>query len=485
MRTILHKIADDRRRRIDNLGFSEGVTVPAQRQFPLVPFGRDPFIICEVKRRSPSRGVFIENPDPDLPVRKAKEYRDAGIKTISVLTERDYFGGTLDDLIAVKSTYPDLSILRKDFILCDEDIDISYRAGADAILLIAALLSDDEIRKFYRMAQERGLSALVEVHTEEEVDRVRPFAPHFTGINCRDLKSFQVDRLLPLSLGFHIDWKTSKIYESGILSREEAEVAFGGGFNGVLIGEAAMKKPELIPNVTSVANGVDTRQRLRGSFWRKIAEIKATRKQHTPLVKICGITNRKDAEVAVEAGADILGVVLAPSPRQVLKSFAAEIANIPALKVAVVVTGKNSIDISALEELINTGMIDAIQFHGEESPEFCSSLLIPYYRALSPVTPSDVQHFEDYHCPRILVDASTSTQRGGTGKRVLADVIMSASKVAPLWLAGGITPANIQEIIEMWHPELVDLSSGVESSPGVKDHRLIKTFFEKIAPFNS
>src|SRR4030042_575581 len=128
---IRDRIAARRAERIAAEGHALGQAVPAARSALLIPFGQSPFLIAEIKRRSPSRGDIAAQADP---VRQAGVYREQGVRSVSVLTEEDHFSGSLANLMAVKRAFPDLAVLRKDFLLDEEDIEVSFRAGADAVL---------------------------------------------------------------------------------------------------------------------------------------------------------------------------------------------------------------------------------------------------------------------------------------------------------------------------------------------------------------
>ena len=192
---IRREIADKRAARVVRLGAEEGFSVPAERTVPLVPFNRESMLICEVKRSSPSRGSIAELPQAE---EQARMYQSRGAGHVSVLTEPDYFSGSLQDLMDVKTACPDLAVLRKDFLLTVEDIDVSYRAGADACLLIASLLESDRLQAMYKRCRELGMDALVELHSAEDIAKARAFRPELTGINCRNLKDFKIYPLLCL-----------------------------------------------------------------------------------------------------------------------------------------------------------------------------------------------------------------------------------------------------------------------------------------------
>jgi len=187
---ILEKIVRSRRERLGQFGYSQGLQLPPERQVPLVPFPESPFLICEVKRSSPSAGTIAKMPDPTTQV---DLYTSAGVKAVSVLTEEEFFGGSLRDLEKLKSRNPETFFLRKDFLLEPEDIDISWRIGADAVLLIAALLEPRRMEELYRRAVSLGLEVLVEVHNSEEIEKIRSLRPATVGINARDLRDFSID----------------------------------------------------------------------------------------------------------------------------------------------------------------------------------------------------------------------------------------------------------------------------------------------------
>ncbi|MCF7949671.1 MAG: indole-3-glycerol-phosphate synthase, partial [Spirochaetia bacterium] len=258
MNNILATIVTQRRRRLDELGPELGHPVPTSRRAPVVPFGRAPFVIAEIKRRSPSRGSIDSIYDPAA---QARLYRSKGIKTVSILTEEDFFEGSLKDLMEVKEALPSLGVLRKDFLLTVEDVEVSYRAGADAVLLIASILSRAELEKLYRRAVELGMAPLVELHSPEDLRKAEPLQPEFTGINSRDLTSFRIDPAHPIKMKSLITWPTAVVYESGIRSRETAMLPGRSGFAGILVGEAAVRDPQLIPDLI---RGFETGRAARG-----------------------------------------------------------------------------------------------------------------------------------------------------------------------------------------------------------------------------
>ena len=476
----LKEIVAGRRRRVRAEGPALGETVPAQREQPLVPLlaprtPATPLLVCEIKRRSPSRGALSPGLDA---VQQARRYADAGVRAVSVLTEPDHFGGALADLTAVKAACPRLSVLRKDFLLDERDLEVSYRAGADAVLLLAACLSARELDTLYRRAVALGMTPLVELHDAADLAKARAAQPLLTGINSRDLTTFEVDTTLPAKLRPAVDWPTTLLFESGIHCAEDAAFARNAGFDGVLVGEAVVRRPQLVAELYQVLSAAGAASRRR-PFWERVfAARHARRGGGGPLVKVCGITNRQDAELAMELGADLLGFILAPSPRRAQPEMIAQLADLPVTKVGVVVN-----DTSAAVPLLRAGLLDAVQLHGDEQPEECYELAFPYYKALRLGSPADLAQERGYRCPRVLLDAFSPAVRGGSGRRVDAALLArrAAARPAPLWLAGGITPDNVAAIAGAHRPELIDASSGLEAAPGRKDPDKLRAFFRHLA----
>jgi indole-3-glycerol phosphate synthase/phosphoribosylanthranilate isomerase len=526
---ILLEIAEERIARIERSGAAQGCSLPENREAPVVPFLREPRIICEVKRSSPSAGEIARGLDP---VAQALRYADAGVPSVSILTEEGRFSGSLEDLMRVKAARRDLALLRKDFLLTEEDIDVSFRAGADAVLLIAALLTPEALRRLYRHAGRLGLAALVEVHDEEDLNKVQPFAPPLLGMNSRNLKTFAVDPFGPLALISGVDWPAQVVFESGISHPEHIRLAGEAGFSGALVGEAVVRRPELLPQLVEAARGfapgapVDAprgpasqapaqarapqpqapapKPEPKAFFWRRLAGRRETRttgrpaatpaaagQPHRPLVKICGITNREDAHIAAGLGADVLGFVFAESPRRADPELLEALAELDVLKVAVVVTtvtpggpgaggpGRRALP-PGVAELLATGLLDAVQFHGDEGPAECAGLAFPYYKALRVRTAEELRDAALYACPRVLLDHYDPMLAGGTGHRIGAEILSSDALPRPLWLAGGLSPENVREAVTRYRPELIDASSRLESAPGRKDPEKLKDFFKEV-----
>lgn len=199
-----------------------------------------PKIIAEIKKKSPSQGTLAERIDPSL---LAKDYIDAGASAISVLTEPSSFGGSIEDIIKVRSSNPLIPILQKDFIIDPYQIYEASIIGATAILLIVALIGEDKLKSFSELATSLGLSVLVEVHTLEELEIALKINSKIVGINNRDLHSLTISLDISRKLIELIPEDVVAISESGISSVEEIRELYSLGFDAFLIGSSFMRTP--------------------------------------------------------------------------------------------------------------------------------------------------------------------------------------------------------------------------------------------------
>lgn len=199
-------------------------------------------LIAEVKKASPSMGVICKDFDP---VRIAKEYEAAGASCLSVLTDEKFFQGSLDYLRQIRAAVK-IPLLRKDFIIDERQILEAIEWGADAILLIVAILSDEQLTKFHSLAIEAGLAVLVEVHDEEELNRALKISPALLGVNNRDLKTFKVDLATTEKLAPQITKSGSLLVaESGIHTRGDVERVQKCGAGAILVGESLVKQGDI------------------------------------------------------------------------------------------------------------------------------------------------------------------------------------------------------------------------------------------------
>lgn len=191
-------------------------------------------VVAEVKKRSPSRGDLAPEAVPGV---LAKAYAAGGATCLSVLTDAEFFGGSPGDLGEARAA-TDLPVLRKDFTVSERDVCDARLIGADAVLLIVAALSDDELGRFLALAGEVGLDALVEVHDEAEVERALAAGAALVGVNQRDLATFEVDTDRAVRVAAAIPGGVVKVAESGIRGPEDAGRLAAAGYDAVLVGES-------------------------------------------------------------------------------------------------------------------------------------------------------------------------------------------------------------------------------------------------------
>jgi indole-3-glycerol phosphate synthase/phosphoribosylanthranilate isomerase len=451
-----------------------------QRSAP-TPTGRRPFlpavsrpgqvnIIAEFKRRSPSRGVIRE----DLhPVSVAQAYEVAGACALSILTEEQFFGGCLDDLREARAATL-LPALRKDFVVDPYQVWEAWYAGADAVLLIVAALSDGELRTLHQTAQEVGVEALVEVHDERELARALKVGARLVGVNSRDLRTMDVSLETALELAPHIPEGVVAVAESGIHGPGELRMLREAGYHAFLIGEHLMLSPDPAVALDSLIR-LSSPRRLPGLLPRGGRPV---------AVKICGITSVEDALMAAEAGASAIGMVFWPgSPRAVDVARARAIAQaLPpfVLRVGVFVDAARE-EMARVADAVG---LDVLQLHGEESPESMAGLA---RRALKAVRvgpgfePVQALRYEGVAAGLLLDTRVPLGAPGGTGQAFDWNAVRGLRpRVGWLMLAGGLTPENVGEALAVVHPDAVDVSSGVEASPGKKDAARVRAFVEAV-----
>ena len=481
---ILTRIIEKRKADIKRLGLEFGHKIPETRQRPLHPFLKTKGLILEVKRASPSKGDI--SPELDS-YETACSYAKAGARAISCLTESNFFKGSLEDLMkvcrAVDETAPAENapaILRKDFLLYPEEIEISYRAGADAVLLIARILTKDQLLKMAEEVVRLGLSALVEVRSEEDLEKLKylaeglPAENFVCGVNSRDLASFKIDLLRPCMRTQKIRKimgdEARIIFESGVTNCECARAVSAMGFTGLLLGEAAAKNPQLREEL--VAAFMKAEATRNTEYLKELSSLLLNKM----LVKICGLTRIEDALLADKLRAAFLGFIFADSfPRSVtrdgrLEKLLPELSRLHAKKVAVIVD-LDSWEAKRAVELVKEGVFDLLQFHKISYDAVSEDLLeLPHYFATSCLEEYDALVSKGEL--RVLFDSKEITK---------AEAPVDFKTTYEIkWVAGGITPENVTTVIRNYQPELIDVSGGIESSVGIKDEEKMKKLFTSL-----
>jgi indole-3-glycerol phosphate synthase / phosphoribosylanthranilate isomerase len=399
--------------------------------------------VLECKQASPSTGVLRADYDPAALARSFAGVADA----ISVLTDGPWFRGSLDHLAAVRRA-TQLPLLCKDFILDPFQVLEARVHGADAVLLMLSLLDDAGYRRAARAAAALGMDVLTEVHDDAELDRALRLDARIIGINNRNLATLAVDRGTAARLASRIPRDRLIVCESGIRHRADVD-AVAGQVDAFLIGTGVMREARPDLAARAIAFGP---------------------------VKVCGLMTPDDAALAHAAGATLGGVVFAAeSPRRVDERQAAAIAAGPLPLVGVFVNEP----IERTVELARRLALAAVQLHGEETAEHVAavrSALPPTTEVWKAMRVADRIPPVPAGADRMLLDARHASLRGGTGRRFDWQLLQGLAGRERLVLAGGLDAGNVREAQRLGFGAL-DVSSGVESAPGVKDPARLDAFF--------
>ncbi len=444
------------------------LALPSDTGFPFEAALRqqDFNFICEVKKASPSKGIIAEH-FPYLDI--AKEYEVAGAAAISVLTEPDFFKGDKKYLQEIASTVK-IPVLRKDFIIDEYQIYQAKVWGASAILLICACLDVPTLTKFRELADSLGLSSLVEAHDEKEVQMAIDCGARIIGVNNRNLKDFTVDVQNSVRLRNLVQDDVIFVSESGLETPEDIQVLRDNNIGVALMGETFMRSP----------NKVEKLAYLYGPTY------------YTPKVKMCGISKVETIPAVVEAKPDYMGLVFAPSKRQVTvdqakilveelhkgcaKKYGSDTEHDKNDTIKTVGVFVNE-TVDNLVTIANEANLDAVQLHGDEDEAFIQSLKertnVEVWKAIQIRTAADTEKWIDSSADMLLFDAYHKDERGGTGE--VFDWSSLDAFERPFMLAGGIDSTNVARAIRTVRPYGIDISSGIETN-GVKDDEKITAF---------
>ena len=437
------------------------LALPSDTGFPFEAALRqqDFNFICEVKKASPSKGIIAEH-FPYLDI--AKEYEVAGAAAISVLTEPDFFKGDKKYLQEIASTVK-IPVLRKDFIIDEYQIYQAKVWGASAILLICACLDVPTLTKFRELADSLGLSSLVEAHDENEVQMAIDCGARIIGVNNRNLKDFTVDVQNSVRLRNLVQDDVIFVSESGLETPEDIQVLRDNNIGVALMGETFMRSP----------NKVEKLAYLYGPTY------------YTPKVKMCGISKVETIPAIVDAKPDYMGLVFAPSKRQVtveqakilIEELHKQCINHYDIKVVKTVGVFVNETLDNLVRIADTANLDAVQLHGDEDEAFIQSLKertnVEVWKAIQIRTAADTEKWIDSSAEMLLFDAYHKDERGGTGE--VFDWSSLDAFERPFMLAGGIDSTNVARAIRTVRPYGIDISSGIETN-GMKDDKKITAF---------
>jgi indole-3-glycerol phosphate synthase/phosphoribosylanthranilate isomerase len=364
--------------------------------------------VAEFKRRSPSTGDIRPGADP---VAYARAYERGGASALSILVD-ERFGGSVDDLAAARAATA-LPLLAKGFFADESTLARMHEAGADAVLLILRDLDDGRVGALQAYARGLGMDALVEAHDAGELERAVSLGADPIGINARDLSTFSIDRDAQLRLVARAPKDRLVIAESAVHTRAQGAAAEVAGADAMLVGTALMQAAD--PEA-------------------KLAELLSR-----PLVKVCGLTRQEDVDVAVEAGADLVGFILAvESPRR------AE---------AVLAVPETVLSVAVFVEDVHDAGADLVQYYRRvNGHRGRDAVLLRGDEQVATVV--DLPWLED--------DPTHLERARATEGRVM--------------LAGGLDGSNVRAAIDAVRPWAVDASSRLEREPGLKDREKVRRF---------
>lgn len=449
MATVLKKIIEDKQSWLVSQQASKPLETfkmdvkPSDRDFYQSLNQTKTAFILECKKASPSKGLIRDDFDPATIAKVYKDYASA----ISVLTDEKYFQGRFEFLPIVRNevTQP---VLCKDFIIDEYQIYLARYYQADAILLMLSVVNDDEYRHLSRIAHQLNMGILTEASTQAEVERAIALGAKVIGINNRNLRDLSVDLNRVKNLSKTIPDDRIIISESGIYTHNQVK-ELSQFANGFLIGSALMSEPNLTLAIRKVMLGEN---------------------------KVCGLTRAEDAIAAYQAGAVYGGLIFAPkSPRYISPINARIVISAAPLNWVGVFKNETIDQICQIAEQLS---LYAVQLHGDEDNQYIQLLRekLPkncqIWKALS--ISNTIPEHNNPLVSRYIFDHGA----GGTGKSFDWS-LLAGQDLTNVILAGGINPQNIKNALAT-NVIGVDLNSGVEISPGIKDKHKIQAVFEQI-----
>lgn len=459
-------------------------------------------LMAEIKRASPSKGMIAETACAPA---QARQYAKAGASVISVLTEPEWFKGSIDDLRAVRQSLEGLTnrpaVLRKEFVFDEYQILEARLAGADTVLLIVKMLNVELLTRLYNYSKSLGMEPLVEVNTPEEMKIAVDLGSQVIGVNNRDLTSFEVDLGTTSRLMDQVPESTIVCALSGISGPKDVEAYQKDGVRAILVGEALMRAPDTSAFVSNLLGGS--------------TEETAKTTQNSPLVKICGTRSEESARAAIEAGADLIGIIQVQGRKRLVPDdVALGISRVvkstlrPATHQTTVSEGVSSatsidyFDYSAKtlrhpHRALLVGVfqdqplsyvlaqqqkleLDVVQLHGSEPLEWARLIPVPVIRKFALDEPGISRRA--YHSLPLLDSGA-----GGSGELLdqsRAQKTLEGDKGLRVILAGGLDPTNVVSTLKKLGESGskvvgVDVSSGVESD-GAQDPSKIRAFVQAV-----
>ncbi|KIW93045.1 uncharacterized protein Z519_06894 [Cladophialophora bantiana CBS 173.52] len=462
-------------------------------------------LLAEIKRASPSKGIISLGTCAPA---QARKYATAGASVISVLTESEWFKGSLEDMRLVRQALDSMpnrpAVLRKEFIFDEYQILEARLAGADTVLLIVKMLDVETLTRLYHYSRSLGMEPLVEVNTADEMKIAVELGAEVIGVNNRNLTNFEVDLGTTSRLMDQVPDSTIVCALSGIFGPQDVQAYKKDGVKAILVGEALMKASNLVEFIETLVGDPDVSPK-KGTQTKQLS------------VKICGTRTPEDAKAAIESGADQVGIILVPGRKRYVSGDMA-------LRISEVVKNTPRLLSSKLESAFEEGSgmadffsytsshllirpdrallvgvfadaplhhiiqqvhrlgLDVVQLHGSEPLEYARQIPVPVLKAFSPKDCG--VNTRGYHSLPLL-DAGS----GGSGTRVNLDDVKGLFKKdnnLKAILAGGLTPENVRAVLEELGEEYIgrnvvglDVSSGVEVE-GRRNADRIRAFLDAV-----
>jgi indole-3-glycerol phosphate synthase/phosphoribosylanthranilate isomerase len=449
---IVRRKRADVAERLAGLSFGDlaGRAEPSRRSLAAVLARPGVRFVMEVKRASPSGGAIRVDADPAAVALAYAAAADA----ISVLTDAPFFGGSLDDLRAVRRVY-DGPILAKDFVVDRRQVAEARLNGADAVLVMLSVLGDREAAIVIEQAERLGMECLVEAHDECEIRRALALRAPIIGINNRNLRTLEVDLALTERLAPLVPADRILVSESGIGSRGDVE-RLGRHADAFLVGSALMRAESPAAAARALAFGP---------------------------VKVCGLTDAHDAGMAAASGASYAGLVMVPgTPRALNLRQAEPVAEAAAAAVLKRVGVFRNEKLMQLAQAAAALSLDAVQLHGSEDAEYIRALrgmLAERTEIWAVGAVADEVPAARPGSDRTLYDTSVGGRSGGTGLPFDWSRVKGRPELKRGVLAGGLNPGNARAAAAVGAFAL-DVGSGVEMAPGRKDAGKVRAFFEAL-----
>lgn len=403
-----------------------------------------PIFIAEIKPKSPSEGILYN----DDFIKLAKEYEEAGVDAISVLTDNPSFGGSLKLLHDISQS-TNLPIFRKDFILSKIQVIESLKNHADAVLLIVSLLTKQKLSELIKFSYELGVIPIVEIVSEKELKQAIEAGAKIIGVNARNLRTLNVDYENALKILKKIPKTITPLLFSGIKTPRDVQKAISSGAKGILVGTSLLKAKNIQAKIKELKNDF--------------------------LIKICGIKSIDSAKSVIKQQPNMIGLNFVPESIRYVDIKTAKEISLLAHKQSILVVGVfQNQPIEYVINIIKNIPLDYVQLHGEEDASYCQQIPVPIIKK---ITLENVKQQIDKY-KNVVHIFLIDRQKQGQGELVDIEQVKRLTSEYPVMIAGGLNKDNVESFVRKAGKNLlgIDASSGLEKILGEKDEQLVGSF---------